>query len=130
MENVNSLRNKFIAKDLIYSTELGAINGTLIQDSIAKAKEYVGLDVLNVHDCPNGYLRMNSIMAASILQKELDIETIPHYTCRDRSILGTQADFLGAHALGIRNVLATTGDSPKHGPYKNSKPVYNYNSFE
>ncbi|MFH1288824.1 MAG: methylenetetrahydrofolate reductase [bacterium] len=57
------------------------------------------------------------------------MEAVPHFTCRDRSLLGTQADLLGAHALGIRNILVTTGDPPKHGSYP-SKAVYDYNTFE
>ncbi|MDR3599450.1 MAG: methylenetetrahydrofolate reductase [Desulfosporosinus sp.] len=130
MTNVIDLKNKLIKGDFIFTTELGAIEGTLLDESIIKAKDYVGLDAINVHDCPNANLRMNSIMAASILKKELGIETIPHFTCRDRSLLGTQADLIGAHALGIRSILATTGDAPSHGPYKESQGVYNYNSFE
>lgn len=130
MENVINLKNKLINGNFIFTTELGAINGTLIEDSLSKAKDYVGLDAINIHDCPNAYLRMNSVMAASILKRELGIEAIPHFTCRDRSLLGTQADLLGAHALGIRSILATTGDGPNHGPYKGSKGVYNYNSYE
>lgn len=127
---VRDLKSKFRHGDFVFTTELGAIEGTQIEDRISKAKDYVGLDAINVHDCPNGNLRMNSVMAASILKRELGIEAIPHYTCRDRSLLGTQADLLGAHALGIRSILATTGDVPQHGPYKGSKAVYNYNSYE
>ncbi|MDR3584611.1 MAG: methylenetetrahydrofolate reductase [Desulfosporosinus sp.] len=124
------LKSKLSNGDFIFTTELGAIDGTQIEDRIAKAKDYRGLDAINVHDCPNGNLRMNSVMAASIVKRELGIEAIPHFTCRDRSLLGTQADLLGAHALGIRGILATTGDVPQHGPYKGSKAVYNYNSYE
>jgi len=130
MKDVIGLKSKLINGDFIFTTELGAINGTLIEDSITNAKDYVGLDAINVHDCPNANLRMNSVMAASILKRELGIEAIPHFTCRDRSLLGTQADLLGAHALGIRSILATTGDAPNHGPYNGSKAVYNYNSYE
>lgn len=130
MEKIIDLKSKLVNRDFIITTEFGAIDGTLIEDRIAMAKDYVGLDAINVHDCPNGNLRMNSVMAASILKRELGIETIPHFTCRDRSLLGTQADLLGAHALGIRGILATTGDIPEHGPYKGSKGVYNYNSYE
>lgn len=130
MENVVNLKSKLINGDFIFTTELGAINGTFIEDSLNSAKDYVGLDAINVHDCPNANLRMNSVMAASILKRELGVETIPHFTCRDRSLLGTQADLLGAHALGIRGILATTGDAPNHGPYKGSMGVYNYNSYE
>ncbi|HWR41226.1 MAG TPA: methylenetetrahydrofolate reductase [Patescibacteria group bacterium] len=118
-----------IGKSFVFSTELGGINGTEIDDSIAKAREYKGLDAINVHDCPNARLRMNSVMAAAILQRELNITTVPHFTCRDRSLLGTQADLLGAHGLGIRALLPTTGDGPQHGPYP-SKAVYDYNSVK
>ena len=118
-----------LGKEFVSTTELGGINGTLIEESIAKAKDYVGIDAINIHDCPNARLRMNSVMAAAILQKELGITAIPHFTCRDRSLLGTQADLLGAHALGVRYFLATTGDGPQHGPYKTSA-VYDYNTFK
>lgn len=124
------LKSSLINGKFVFTTELGGINGTQIEDSITKAKDYVGLDAINVHDCPNAHLRINSIMAASIIQKELGIETIPHFTCRDRSLLGTQADLLGAYALGIKYILPTTGDGPQHGPYTQSKAVYNYNTFE
>ena len=66
---------------------------------------------------------------STLVQQQLKIAAIPHFTCRDRSLLGTQADLLGAHAFGIRNLLVTTGDPPKHGPYP-SKAVYDYNTFE
>lgn len=121
-----SLRNK-LGKEFVFTTELGGINGTLLEDSIAKAREYEGVDAINIHDCPNARLRMNSVMAAAIIQRELGTETIPHFTCRDRSLLGTQADLLGAHALGIRYLLPTTGDGPQHGPYP-SKAVYDYST--
>lgn len=118
-----------LGKDFVFTTELGGINGILIEESLAKARGYVGIDAINIHDCPNARLRMNSVMAAAILQKELGITAIPHFTCRDRSLLGTQADLLGAHALGVRHFLVTTGDGPQHGPYI-STGVYDYNSLK
>jgi len=116
-----------LGKSFVYTTELGGINGTDIETSISKVKEYSGLDALNIHDCPNARLRMNSVMAAAVITRSTGLETIPHFTCRDRSLLGTQADLLGAHALGIRYLLPTTGDGPQHGPYQ-STAVYDYNS--
>lgn len=125
MDFRTKLNQKFV-----FTTELGVINGIEVMDRIIKAEEYhEALDAINVHDCPNACLRMNSIMASSVIQQKLNIPTIPHFTCRDRSLLGTQADLLGAHALGIENVLLTTGDGPQHGPYK-STGVYDYNSLE
>ena len=123
-----NLANK-LGKSFVITTELGPVKGALFGESLDKAQEYLPLDGINVHDCPMGNLRINSISMANLVQRKLNLEAIPHFTCRDRSLLGTQADLLGAHALGIRYVLVTTGDPPKHGPYP-SKPVYDYNTFE
>ncbi|SMC69143.1 homocysteine S-methyltransferase [Desulfocicer vacuolatum DSM 3385] len=118
-----------LGKKFVITTELGPVKGVLADKSLEKAGEYLSLDGINIHDCPMGNLRINSVAMASLVQNKLGIEAVPHFTCRDRSLLGTQADLLGAHALGIRNILVTTGDPPKHGPYP-SKPVYDYSTFE
>lgn len=118
-----------LGKKFAITTELGPVKGVFADESLEKAGGYLPLNGINVHDCPMGNLRINAVAMASLIQNKLDIEAIPHFTCRDRSLLGTQADLLGAHALGIRNILVTTGDPPKHGPYP-SKAVYDYNTFE
>ncbi len=118
-----------LGKKFIITTELGPVKGAMTDESLEKAKNYLLLDGINIHDCPMGNLRINSISMGNLIQCSLDVETIPHLTCRDRSLLGTQADLLGANALGINNLLVTTGDPPKHGPYP-SKAVYDYNTFE
>lgn len=118
-----------LGKKFVITTELGPVKGVFANESLEKANAYLPLDGINVHDCPMGNLRINSISMACLIQNKLNIEAIPHFTCRDRSLLGTQADLLGAHTLGIRNILVTTGDPPKHGSYP-SKAVYDYNTFE
>lgn len=118
-----------IGKKFVITTELGPVKGVLTDESLDKASKYLQLDGINIHDCPMGNLRIHSISMASLVQSRLHVDAIPHFTCRDRSLLGTQADLLGAHALGIRNLLITTGDPPKHGPYP-SKAVYDYNTFD
>jgi len=123
-----NLKEKF-GKKFIVTTELGPVKGVLTNEAIEKAKTYLPLDGINIHDCPMGNLRINSIAMGSLIQKDLKVPAIPHFTCRDRSLLGTQADLLGAHAMGIRHILVTTGDPPKQGPYP-SKAVYDYNTFE
>ncbi len=122
------LREK-LGKEFVITTELGATEGVDVQASIANARRYLPLDGINIHDCPGGRLRMNSIAQAHIIQEETGNELIPHLTCRDRSLLGLQSDLLGAHALGVRNILITTGDAPKHGPYP-SQAVYDLTSIE
>jgi homocysteine S-methyltransferase len=116
-----------LGQSFIITTELGPVKGVLTEASIEKAKDYLPLDGINIHDCPMANLRINSVAMGALIQNQLGVETIPHLTCRDRSLLATQADLLGAHALGIRYILATTGDPPKHGPYP-SKAVYDYNT--
>jgi methylenetetrahydrofolate reductase (NADPH) len=118
-----------LGKKFVITTELGPVKGVITDDSLEKAARYLSLDGINIHDCPMGNLRINSVSMAALIQNGLDIEAIPHFTCRDRSLLGTQADLLGAHSLGIKNILVTTGDPPKHGPYP-SKAVYDYNTFK
>jgi len=123
-----SLRDK-LGKKFVITTELRATDGVDIQASVALARRYLPLDGINIHDCPGGRLRMNPFAQAHVIQSETGHELIPHLTCRDRSLLGLQADLLGAHALEIRNILVATGDAPKHGPYP-SKAVYDLSSIE
>ena len=67
--------------------------------------------------------------ALRALQERVGIDTILHYTCRDRNLLGIQSDLLGAHALGLRNMLAITGDPPKLGDYPDATAVYDVDSI-
>ncbi|MBF0231752.1 MAG: methylenetetrahydrofolate reductase [Desulfamplus sp.] len=122
---------KKLGKEFVITTELGPVKGIHTNESLEKAEKYLPLDGINIHDCPMGNLRINATMMGALVQNRLNTEAIPHFTCRDRSLLGTQADLLGAHAMGIRHILVTTGDPPKHGPFgETSKAVYNLNTFE
>lgn len=117
-----------LGRQFVITTELGPTEGTDVQTALEKARSYIKLDGINIHDCPMARLRINSVSLAHIVQSELGIDTVPHFTCRDRSLLGTQADLLGAHALGIRFLLPTTGDPPHHGPFQSSA-VYDFNTM-
>lgn len=120
-----------LGKEFVITTELGPVKGVHTDDSLEKAKGYLPLDGINIHDCPMGNLRINATMMGALIQNRLNVAAIPHFTCRDRSLLGTQADLLGAHAMGICHILVTTGDPPKHGPFgESSKAVYNSNTFD
>jgi len=89
-----------------------------------------GVDAMNIPDGPRATARMNPIHIASQLnQHPEEIELIVHCTCRDRNILGLQADLLGAHSLGLRNVLAVTGDPPKLGDYPDATAVYDVDAI-
>lgn len=84
---------------------------------------------INVTDCPLGKLRMSSIPTASLIKARSQVDTIFNLTCRDRTVLGLQADLLGAQALGLENVLALTGDPPDKGSEKGSKGVFEVDSL-
>jgi methylenetetrahydrofolate reductase (NADPH) len=82
---------------------------------------------VNLTDGSRAVLRMSSFAASLILQKD-GIEPICQFTCRDRNVIGLQADLMGAYALGIGNVLALTGDSMKAGDYPKAKAVFDLES--
>ena len=85
--------------------------------------------VLDINDNPMARARMNALMAAVAIERECGIETIPHVTPRDTSVMGLQSALLGAHAEGVRNVLAVTGDPPEVGDYPGAGGVYEVDSI-
>lgn len=87
-----------------------------------------GISFVNVADGPRATARMSAIAFAALLERSGEVETILHYQCRDRNLIGIQSDLLGAHALGIRNLLAVTGDPPKLGDYPHATPVFDVDS--
>jgi homocysteine S-methyltransferase len=89
----------------------------------------VGADAVNVADSPMARVRMGALSLCTQIQQQVDIETILHFTTRDRSLMGLQADLIGAHALGVRNVLALTGDPPGLGDTQQSTAVYDVDSI-
>ncbi len=87
-----------------------------------------GADAVNVADSPMARVRMGALALCVLIQQQVGIETILHFTTRDRSLTGLQADLIGAHALGIRNIIALTGDPPSLGDQPDSTPVYDVDS--
>jgi len=120
-----------LGKKFVVSVELdppkGADPGVILERAhYCKEKE---VDAINVADGPRASARMSAQSLCVLLQKSVEIETILHYTCRDRNLLGIQSDLLGAYALGLRNILAITGDPPKLGDYPDATAVYDVDSI-
>lgn len=88
-----------------------------------------GVDAVNVPDGPRAQMRMGVLPTAVLIEQLVGIETVVHYTCRDRNLLGMLSDLLGAHALGLRNLLLITGDPPKMGPYPEATAVFDIDSI-
>ncbi len=95
----------------------------------ARYAKSVGADAVNVADSPMARVRMGALSLCTQIQQQVEIETILHFTTRDRSLMGLQADLIGAHALGVRNILALTGDPPGLGDNQESTPVYDVDSI-
>jgi homocysteine S-methyltransferase len=88
-----------------------------------------GVDLVNIPDGPRASARMSALSASVIVQQQSGIETILHYACRDRNLLGMQSDLLGAHSMGIRNVLLVTGDPPHVGDFPVATAVFDVDSI-
>jgi methionine synthase / methylenetetrahydrofolate reductase(NADPH) len=88
-----------------------------------------GVDCVNVPDGPRAQMRMGVLPTATLVEQIAGIETVVHYCCRDRNLLGMLSDLLGAHALGLRNLLLITGDPPKMGPYPEATAVFDIDSI-
>jgi len=88
-----------------------------------------GVDLVNIPDGPRASARMSALSAAVLVQQQSGNETILHYACRDRNLLGMQSDLLGAHSMGIRNVLLVTGDPPPAGDYPDATAVFDVDSI-
>lgn len=86
------------------------------------------IDAVNIADCPMARMKMSPIALAHLVQDTMGLETIFHLTCRDRNLIGLQSELLGAYAMGVRNILAVTGDSPKKGDHPEAKGVFEINS--
>ncbi len=88
-----------------------------------------GIDVINIADGPRAMARMGPGALAQLVKQDSGMESVIHYCCRDRNLLGMQMDLLGANALGHRNILAVTGDPPKMGSYPDATAVFDIDSI-
>jgi homocysteine S-methyltransferase len=95
----------------------------------ARFLKSVGVDGINIPDSPRASARMSNQALSLLLQQEVGIEAILHYTCRDRNVLGIQSDLLGAAAMGIRNLICITGDPPKMGNYPDATAVFDVDAI-
>ena len=111
----------------VFAVELDPPSDADVTKFMAGARELkdAGIDILTIADCPIGRARMDSSLLACKVRRELDLEAIPHMTCRDRNINATKALMMGLYAEKIRNILLVTGDLTKDGEAGNLDYVYN-----
>jgi len=97
-------------------------------DAIKLLKD-AGVDGVNIPDGPRAQTRMGAMATALMVQREVGMEAVLHYCCRDRNLLGMMSDLLGAAAMGLRNLLLITGDPPKMGPYPEATAVFDIDAI-
>ncbi len=126
------LQQRLEAGEWVVSVELDPPKGTNLEAMLGVAARLRASGVVHaadINDNPMARARLSALMAATVIERSVELETIPHVTPRDASIMGLQSQLLGAHAEGVRNVLAVTGDPPHVGDYPGSSGVYDVDAI-
>ncbi len=125
------LARKIANREFVVSVELVPPRGVRVKRTLDRARRLkdAGVDVINIPDGPRASARVGPLAMALRIQQEVGVETLLHYTCRDRNLLGMQSDLLGAHVLGLRNMLLVTGDPPKMGDYPDATAVFDVDAI-
>ena len=127
----SKLGRKIDSGEFVTMVEVVPPKGTDIRKEIEGARflKSVGVDAINIPDSPRASARMSNQAVSLLVQQEVGIEAILHYTCRDRNVLGIQSDLLGASAMGISNLICITGDPPKMGNYPDATAVFDVDAI-
>jgi len=131
MHDKSRLAARIAEGDFVTLVELVPPKGTdpgKVLDSARYLAE-ADVDAVNIPDSPRASSRMSPLALAVLIESKVGIETLLHYCCRDRNILGMQSDLLGAHALGLRNILIITGDPIRTGDYPDATAVFDIDSI-
>jgi homocysteine S-methyltransferase len=127
----SSWGRKLAAGELVTTVEIVPPRGITPAKMLAGVRmlRNAGVNAVNVPDGPRAQMRMGVLPTATLVEQVAGIETVVHYCCRDRNLLGMLSDLLGAHALGLRNLLLITGDPPKMGPYPQATAVFDIDAI-
>jgi methionine synthase I (cobalamin-dependent)/5,10-methylenetetrahydrofolate reductase len=120
------LGRKLDEREFVVTVELDPPRGHTVDKLIQGAKllKERGVEIVDINDGSLGRVRMAVLSTALLVREATGLDINMHFTCRDRNLMGIQADLLGAHALDIRNILAMTGDPPRSGDYVNATAVF------
>jgi methionine synthase / methylenetetrahydrofolate reductase(NADPH) len=131
-ESPTELARLLAAKEFVVSVQLDPPlggNAEALVEAARKIKESGLAQIVDVNDNPRARARMSGLIASVAIEQSAGIETVPHLTPRDSTIAGLESILLGAHAQGIRNVLAVTGDPPEAGDYPGTGAVYDVDAI-
>src|SRR5436309_302084 len=125
------LGRKLTAREFVVTVELDPPRGHTVEKLVQGAKllKERGVDIVDINDGSLGRVRMAVLPTALLVREATGLDINMHFTCRDRNLMGIQADLLGAHALDVRNILALRGDPPRAGDYVNTTAVFDVNAI-
>jgi methionine synthase I (cobalamin-dependent)/5,10-methylenetetrahydrofolate reductase len=131
LENRSALGAKIARGEFLTMVEIVPPKGIDIRKEVEGARflKSVGVDAVNIPDSPRASARMSNQALSLLIQREVGMDAILHYTCRDRNVLCIQSDLLGAAAVGIRNLICITGDPPKMGNYPDATAVFDVDAI-
>jgi len=131
IEQKSGLAEKLARKKWVATIEIIPPRGYDLQDTVEKAKQCkaAGVDAINIPDGPRASSRISPLVTAEQILRKAEIEPILHFCCRDKNLIGMQADLLGCAAAGIHNILFITGDPPKLGDYPFASAVFDVDSI-
>ena len=130
-ENRSNWARKIVRGEFVTSVEVLPPKGCDASKTLESIKllKTAGVDAVNIPDGPRAQTRMSAQATAILVEREIGIEAVLHYCCRDRNLLGMMSDLLGAAALGVHNLLIITGDPPKMGPFPDATAVFDIDSI-
>src|SRR5271166_5605695 len=131
LEKRSALGAKLARGEFITMVEIVPPKGIDIRNEVEGARflKSVGVDAVNIPDSPRASARMSNQALSLLIQRDVGIDAILHYTCRDRNVLCIQSDLLGAAAVGIKNLICITGDPPKMGNYPDATAVFDVDAI-
>jgi homocysteine S-methyltransferase len=125
------LQRRLEAGDFVVTVELDPPRGHTVDKLVQGAKllKERGVEIVDINDGSLGRVRMAVLPTALLVHEATGLDVNMHFTCRDRNLMGIQAELLAAHALGVRNILAMTGDPPRAGDYVNATAIFDVDAI-
>lgn len=125
-EEKSGFAKKLFSGEKVLTMEITPPRSVVLDSLLDKVRECknAGVDAINIPDGPRASSRISSLVTAIMIEREVGIETILHYCCRDRNLIGMQSDLLGGYSAGLKNYLIITGDPPKLGDYPGATAVF------
>ena len=126
-----TLQKKLAAGEFVVTVELDPPRGHTVEKLVQGARllKDRGVEIVDINDGSLGRVRMAVLATAILVREATGLDINMHFTCRDRNLMGIQADLLGAHALDVRNILALKGDPPRAGDYVHTTAVFDVNAI-